>query len=96
MSAAREAAAEGRPQPPLAAGFTYELCAGIIDKPHLDLKGIAHEEVRGICCWTVAKGSGEARTRQRAVLIQEWCAGGSTGPWPARCSVRMDKPRTCV
>ncbi len=23
----------------------HELCAGIIDKPHLDLKGIAHEEV---------------------------------------------------
>jgi hypothetical protein len=28
-----------------AAGFTYELCAGIIDKPGLDLKQITREEV---------------------------------------------------
>lgn len=47
ISAVREAEAAGKPRPPLSAGFTYELCAGIIDKAHLDLKGIAHEEVGG-------------------------------------------------
>ena len=30
-----------------AVGFTYELCAGIIDKPGLDLKQITREEVGG-------------------------------------------------
>lgn len=29
-----------------AAGFTYELCAGIVDKPGLNLKQITQEEVR--------------------------------------------------
>lgn len=27
-----EAQAEGLPPPPLSAGFTYELCAGLLDK----------------------------------------------------------------
>ncbi len=39
-----EAEAEGRPQPPLSAGFTFELCAGIIDKTK-SLEDIAREEV---------------------------------------------------
>ena len=30
---------------PPAVGFTYELCAGIIDKPGLDLQQITREEV---------------------------------------------------
>ena len=33
------------PAPCLAVGFTYELCAGIIDKPGLDLQQITREEV---------------------------------------------------
>lgn len=41
----KEATAEGRPQPPLSAGFTFELCAGIIDKAK-SLEDIAREEVR--------------------------------------------------
>jgi UDP-sugar diphosphatase len=43
---ARVAAAAGSAQrPPLHAGFTYELCAGIVDKPGLDVRRIAHEEI---------------------------------------------------
>ncbi len=40
----KEAREEGRPQPPLSAGFTFELCAGIIDKSK-SLEDIAREEV---------------------------------------------------
>lgn len=35
---------EGQPEPPLSVGFTYELCAGIIDKKK-SLQEIAAEEV---------------------------------------------------
>ena len=35
---------EGHPAPPLSVGFTYELCAGIVDKSQ-SLKQIAAEEV---------------------------------------------------
>lgn len=40
----RDATEAGRPQPPLSAGFTYELCAGIVDKDK-SLEDIAREEV---------------------------------------------------
>ena len=40
----RLAKEEGLPQPPLSAGFTYELCAGIVDK-NKSLEAIAQEEV---------------------------------------------------
>ena len=40
----RQAREDGLPQPPLSAGFTYELCAGIIDKSK-SLEDIAREEV---------------------------------------------------
>ena len=36
---------EGRPDPPHAAGFTYELCAGLVDKEK-PLPQVAAEEVR--------------------------------------------------
>lgn len=41
----REAAAAGAPSPPLTSGFTFELCAGIIDKPGLSLEDIVKEEI---------------------------------------------------
>ena len=41
----KEAREEGRPQPPLSAGFTFELCAGIVDKSK-SLEDIAREEVQ--------------------------------------------------
>lgn len=38
---------------PLTAAFTYELCAGIIDKPGLKLEEIAKEEIREECGYDV-------------------------------------------
>lgn len=49
----RDAEAEGHPKPPLSIGFTYELCAGIIDKPDLDLKEITREEIAEECGYDV-------------------------------------------
>ena len=45
MSLAEEAEALGSPPPPLAAGFSYELCAGLVDK-NKSLEQIASEEAR--------------------------------------------------
>lgn len=44
-SALKQTEGEGLPAPPLSVGFTYELCAGIIDKSK-SLQQIAAEEVR--------------------------------------------------
>lgn len=44
-SAMKQNAEAGLPAPPLSVGFTYELCAGIIDKSK-SLQQIAAEEVR--------------------------------------------------
>jgi UDP-sugar diphosphatase len=44
VSLRSEAAEAGLPPPPLSAAFTYELCAGIVDKEKT-LEEIAHEEV---------------------------------------------------
>ena len=44
-SALKQTEAEGLAAPPLSVGFTYELCAGIIDKSK-SLQQIAAEEVR--------------------------------------------------
>lgn len=40
-------------QPPASAGVTYELCAGIVDKPHLSLEEIACQEVLEECGYEV-------------------------------------------
>lgn len=53
VSAMRAAEAAGQPKPPLSAGFTYELCAGIVDKPGLDLKQITREEIMEECGYDV-------------------------------------------
>lgn len=58
-----------RPCP--AAGFTYELCAGIVDKPGLNLAQITREEVGG---WPGARSGGGAGGR----------AAGSRGAWARR------------
>ncbi|KAJ8411697.1 hypothetical protein AAFF_G00153350 [Aldrovandia affinis] len=39
--------------PPASAGVTYELCAGIVDKPHLSLEEIARQEVLEECGYDV-------------------------------------------
>lgn len=44
-SALKQAQDDGQADPPLAVGFTYELCAGIIDKEK-PLAQIAAEEVQ--------------------------------------------------
>ena len=46
MSLRREAESQGKPPPALAAAFTYELCAGIIDKDK-SIEEVASEEVGG-------------------------------------------------
>lgn len=45
VSLAEEAEVLGVPPPPLAAGFSYELCAGLVDKDK-SLEQIASEEAR--------------------------------------------------
>ncbi|CAL8317531.1 unnamed protein product [Merluccius merluccius] len=40
-------------QPPAAAGVTYELCAGLVDKPQLSLEEIARQEVLEECGYDV-------------------------------------------
>lgn len=39
--------------PPASAGVTYELCAGLVDKPHLSLEEIARQEVLEECGYDV-------------------------------------------
>ncbi|XP_071368718.1 uridine diphosphate glucose pyrophosphatase NUDT14 [Centroberyx affinis] len=41
------------PQPPALAGVTYELCAGLVDKPDLSLEEIARQEVLEECGYDV-------------------------------------------
>ncbi|XP_067273109.1 uridine diphosphate glucose pyrophosphatase NUDT14 [Pseudorasbora parva] len=40
-------------QPPASAGVTYELCAGLVDKPNLSLEEIARQEVLEECGFDV-------------------------------------------
>ena len=44
MSLRLEAQLQGKPPPPLSAAFTYELCAGILDKEK-SIQEVASEEV---------------------------------------------------
>ncbi|XP_076872980.1 uridine diphosphate glucose pyrophosphatase NUDT14 [Brachyhypopomus gauderio] len=47
-------AVSGRPdQPPASAGVTFELCAGLVDKPDLSLEEIARQEVLEECGYDV-------------------------------------------
>ena len=57
VAACREAAAAGAAPPPLSVGFTYELCAGIVDKAGLDLAQIAKEEIWEECGFDVPLAS---------------------------------------
>ncbi|KAG5276751.1 hypothetical protein AALO_G00109300 [Alosa alosa] len=47
------AAAAAPGQPPVSAGVTYELCAGLVDKPNLTLEEIARQEVLEECGYDV-------------------------------------------
>lgn len=57
VSAMKAAEAAGEARPALAVGFTYELCAGIVDKPGLDLQQITKEEIYEECGYDVPKDS---------------------------------------
>lgn len=41
----RNATENDQPKPHISVGLTFELCAGIVDKPDLSLEGIAKEEI---------------------------------------------------
>ncbi|KAM6954693.1 uridine diphosphate glucose pyrophosphatase NUDT14 [Aplochiton taeniatus] len=41
------------PRPPASAGLTYELCAGLVDKPDLSLEEIARQEILEECGYDV-------------------------------------------
>jgi UDP-sugar diphosphatase len=57
VAAAAAAGAPPPPPPPLAAGLTYELCAGILDKPTLPPRAVAAEEVAEECGFRVDPAS---------------------------------------
>ncbi|XP_066533647.1 uridine diphosphate glucose pyrophosphatase NUDT14 isoform X2 [Hoplias malabaricus] len=48
-----EEVASDADQPPASAGVTYELCAGLVDKPNLSLEEIARQEVLEECGYDV-------------------------------------------
>ena len=54
VACAAEAAAEGRPTPPLSVGFTYELCAGLEDKAK-SREQTVKEEVSGGVGWLAVR-----------------------------------------
>ena len=63
-TAMKQTEEEGHPAPPLSVGFTYELCAGIVDK-NQSLEQIAAEEVCAVC---LTKAS--ASTKRYASVAQ--------------------------
>lgn len=52
-SESQEGQSEGESSPPASAGVTYELCAGLVDKPNLSLEEIARQEVLEECGYDV-------------------------------------------
>ncbi|GAB4816171.1 hypothetical protein N2152v2_003217 [Parachlorella kessleri] len=83
VACAAEAAAEGRPAPPLTAGFTYELCAGLEDKSK-SREQIVKEEIleecgydvpvdsiRFVTSYVAASGSMGARQRVFAAEVDD-------------------------
>lgn len=57
--------------PPASAGVTYELCAGLVDKPDLSLEEIARQEVLEECGYDVPASKLKRITSYRS-------AGGTT------------------
>ncbi|CAL8314641.1 unnamed protein product [Lota lota] len=52
-AAASSSSSSARGQPPASVGVTYELCAGLVDKPQLSLEEIARQEVLEECGYDV-------------------------------------------
>lgn len=53
--------------PPASAGITYELCAGLVDKPDLSLEEIARQEVLEECGYDVPASKLKRITSYRCV-----------------------------
>uniref|UniRef100_A0A3B3WWX2 Nudix hydrolase domain-containing protein n=1 Tax=Poecilia mexicana TaxID=48701 RepID=A0A3B3WWX2_9TELE len=53
QSAPAEESSPSSPWPPASAGVTYELCAGLVDKPDLSLEEIARQEVLEECGYDI-------------------------------------------
>lgn len=56
--------------PPASAGVTYELCAGLVDKPDLSLEEIARQEVLEECGYDVLASKLKRITSYRLVDSQ--------------------------
>lgn len=54
-------------RPPASAGVTYELCAGLVDKPDLSLEEIARQEVLEECGYDVPASKLKRITSYRLV-----------------------------
>lgn len=61
--------------PPASAGVTYELCAGLVDKPNLSLEEIARQEVLEECGYDVPASKLKRITSYRSDLQSPLCAG---------------------
>lgn len=86
-------------RPPASMGVTYELCAGLVDKPDLSLEEIARQEVLEECGYDVPASRLKRITSYRSalllplVLVLVW---GGRGAWPGggcRASIRY---RRCL
>lgn len=55
--------------PPASAGVTYELCAGLVDKPDLSLEEIARQEVLEECGYDVPASKLKRITSYRLALL---------------------------
>lgn len=55
--------------PPASAGVTYELCAGLVDKPDLSLEEIARQEVLEECGYDVPASKLKRITSYRLVYL---------------------------
>ncbi|KAF6261216.1 hypothetical protein COO60DRAFT_1636960 [Scenedesmus sp. NREL 46B-D3] len=86
----RAAPAAGLPEPPPAAGLSYELCAGILDKPGISAEQILEEfgyrvspQQLACCAGSVISSAGITGAPQATCLAQvdesmRACAGGGT------------------
>ncbi|XP_064420848.1 uridine diphosphate glucose pyrophosphatase NUDT14 isoform X3 [Latimeria chalumnae] len=57
--------------PPASVGITYELCAGIVDKPDLSLEEIAKQEILEECGYDVPVANLKKITSYRCLFLHE-------------------------
>lgn len=91
-AACRAAAAKGESKPDYMEGFTFELCAGILDKPGLSLEEVVSEEIQEECGYLVSpskietisssisnSGTGGAVSYMFYCVVEESMKKGMTG-----------------